>query len=67
MDGPALMGLPTLYLTNKPNVRLGAWVEAAPALTRPTQDDLKKALRVSLSLKRDPQGDRAWKTALRSL
>ncbi len=30
MDGPALMGLPTLYLTNKPNVRLGAWVGAVP-------------------------------------
>ena len=30
MDGPALMGLPTLYLTDKPNVRLGAWVGAVP-------------------------------------
>ncbi len=30
MDGPALMGLPTLYLTREPNVRLGKWVGAVP-------------------------------------
>ena len=30
MDGPALMGLQTLYLTDKPNVRLGAWVGVVP-------------------------------------
>jgi len=30
MDGPALMGLPTLYLTQNPNVRLGKWVGAVP-------------------------------------
>lgn len=30
MDGPALMGLPTMYLTQKPNVRLGKWVGAVP-------------------------------------
>jgi hypothetical protein len=30
MDGPALMGLPTMYLTEAPNVRLGAWVGAVP-------------------------------------
>jgi hypothetical protein len=30
MDGPALMGLPTLYLTDAPNVRLGRWVGAVP-------------------------------------
>jgi len=30
MDGPALMGLPTLYLTQDPNVRLGKWVGAVP-------------------------------------
>nr|WP_320115528.1 hypothetical protein [uncultured Desulfuromonas sp.] len=30
MDGPALMGLPTLYLTQTPNVRLGKWVGAVP-------------------------------------
>lgn len=28
MDGPALMGLPTLYLTQERNVRLGKWVGA---------------------------------------
>ena len=30
MDGPALMGLPTLYLTEAPNPRLGTWVGAVP-------------------------------------
>lgn len=30
MDGPALMGLPTMYLTQQPNVRLGRWVGAVP-------------------------------------
>ncbi|MEM7413613.1 MAG: hypothetical protein AAF430_25495 [Myxococcota bacterium] len=30
MDGPALVGLPTAYLTDEPNVRLGAWVGAVP-------------------------------------
>ncbi len=30
MDGPALMGWPTLYLTQERNVRLGKWVGAVP-------------------------------------
>ena len=30
MDGPALMGLATMYLTQEPNVRLGKWVGAVP-------------------------------------
>ena len=30
MDGPALMDLPTMYLTDAPNVRLGTWVGAVP-------------------------------------
>jgi hypothetical protein len=30
MDGPALMGLATMYLTDAPNVRLGTWVGAVP-------------------------------------
>lgn len=30
MDGPALMGLPTAYFTEQPNVRLGKWVGAVP-------------------------------------
>jgi hypothetical protein len=30
MDGPALMGLPTLYLTDAPNVRMREWVGAIP-------------------------------------
>jgi hypothetical protein len=30
MDGPALLGLRTMYLTAEPNVRLGRWVGAVP-------------------------------------
>jgi uncharacterized protein YfiM (DUF2279 family) len=30
MDGPALMGMPTMYLTDAPNVRMSAWVGAVP-------------------------------------
>lgn len=30
MDGPALMGLPTLYFTDMPNVRMREWVGAVP-------------------------------------
>lgn len=30
MDGPALMGLPTTYLTDEPNVRMRQWVGAIP-------------------------------------
>lgn len=30
MDGPALMGLPTIYLTEKENVRMQKWVGAVP-------------------------------------
>lgn len=30
MDGPALLGLPTAYLTASPNLRLGKWVGTVP-------------------------------------
>jgi hypothetical protein len=30
MDGPALLGLPTTYLTDAPNARMGMWVGAVP-------------------------------------
>jgi hypothetical protein len=30
MDGPALMGLATMYLTEAPNLRLGTWVGTVP-------------------------------------
>jgi hypothetical protein len=30
MDGPALMGLPTIYLTDAPNARMRRWVGAVP-------------------------------------
>lgn len=38
MDGPALMGLPTMYLTHAPNVRMGAWVGAVPGYCEIVRD-----------------------------
>lgn len=39
MDGPALMGLPTMYLTDAPNVRMGAWVGAVPGYREVVRGD----------------------------
>lgn len=39
MDGPALMGLPTAYFTEQPNVRLGKWVGAVPGYQEIVRDD----------------------------
>lgn len=39
MDGPALMGLPTMYLTDLPNVRLGTWVHAVPGYREVVRGD----------------------------
>jgi hypothetical protein len=39
MDGPALMGLPTMYLTQAPNVRLGEWVGAVPGYCEIVRSD----------------------------
>jgi hypothetical protein len=39
MDGPALMGLPTLYLTDAPNVRMRQWVGAVPGYREIIRDD----------------------------
>ena len=38
MDGPALMGLPTRYLTDAPNVRMRAWVGAVPGYEEIVRD-----------------------------
>jgi hypothetical protein len=38
MDGPALMGLRTMYLTDAPNVRLGRWVGAVPGYREIVRD-----------------------------
>jgi hypothetical protein len=38
MDGPALMGLATMYLTDAPNVRMGAWVGAVPGYQEIVRD-----------------------------
>ena len=39
MDGPALMGLPTMYLTDAPNVRLGTWVGTIPGYREVVRGD----------------------------
>ena len=39
MDGPALMGLPTMYLTGAPNVRLGTWVGTVPGYQEVVRGD----------------------------
>jgi hypothetical protein len=39
MDGPALMGLPTVYLTDQPNVRMGEWVGAVPGYRELVRED----------------------------
>ncbi len=39
MDGPALMGLGTLYLTESPNPRLGTWVGAVPGYEEVVRDE----------------------------
>ena len=39
MDGPALMDLPTIYLTDVPNVRLGQWVGTVPGYQEAVRDD----------------------------
>jgi hypothetical protein len=38
MDGPALMGLPTMYMTEAPNVRLGTWVGTVPGYQEIVRD-----------------------------
>ena len=38
MDGPALLGLPTMYLTDRPNPRMGLWVGAIPGYQEIVRD-----------------------------
>ena len=52
MDGPALMGLPTMYLTHAPNVRLGTWVGTVP--------DYEEVVRGDGYLDRVSEGLRRW-------
>jgi hypothetical protein len=51
MDGPALMGLPTLYLTHAPNARMRAWVGTVPGYQEIVRGD-GHLDRVSDSLRR---------------
>ncbi|HVZ72931.1 MAG TPA: hypothetical protein VHJ20_11195 [Polyangia bacterium] len=51
MDGPALMGLPTMYLTDAPNPRLGTWVGAIPGYEEIVRGDAHLE-RVSRTLRR---------------
>ena len=39
MDGPALMGLPTQYLTAESNVRMREWVGAVPGYEEVVRDE----------------------------
>ncbi len=39
MDGPALLGLPTMYLTDLSNVRMSAWVGAVPGYEEVVRGD----------------------------
>jgi hypothetical protein len=39
MDGPALLGLPTMYLTDAPNPRLGTWVGTVPGYQEVVRGD----------------------------
>jgi hypothetical protein len=39
MDGPALMGLPTIYLTGMSNVRMREWVGAVPGYREVVRED----------------------------
>ncbi len=61
MDGPALMGLPTLYLTDAPNVRLGAWVGAVPGYRELVRGGahLEQVSRTLRRWRGDVAGDRA--------
>ena len=52
MDGPALLGLPTLYLTALPNPRLGTWVGTVPGY--------QEIVRDQGYLERISHGLRAW-------
>lgn len=55
MDGPALMGLPTMYLTQEPNVRLGRWVGAVPGYQEIVRDEAYLA-RIGQTLRRWAEG-----------
>jgi len=61
MDGPALMGLPTVYLTDAPNVRLGAWVGAVPGYCEIVRGDshLEQVSRTLLRWAAEATNDRA--------
>ncbi len=51
MDGPALLGLPTMYLTDAPNLRLGTWVGTVPGYQEIVRTD-RYLERVSDELRR---------------
>lgn len=55
MDGPALMGLPTMYLTDAPNVRMREWVGTVPDYQEVVRGD-GYLERVSHTLKRWAEG-----------
>jgi hypothetical protein len=56
MDGPALLGLPTMYLTEQLNPRLGTWVGTVPGYVEIVRGDD--------TLERITQGLRRWKSSV---
>ena len=59
MDGPALLGLPTLYFTQEPNVRMREWVGAVPGYEEILREDgyLERVSRVLQSWAKAPKRD----------
>ena len=57
MDGPALMGLPTMYLTQEPNVRMSRWVGAVPGYEEVVRAD-RYLERISQTFSRWAAADR---------
>jgi hypothetical protein len=51
MDGPALMGLPTMYITDVTNVRMSQWVGSIPGYQEIVRDDSYLA-RIGAALRR---------------
>ena len=56
MDGPALMGLPTSYLTDAPNVRMREWVGIIPGYREVVRGE-GYLERVSETLRRWAEGE----------
>jgi len=56
MDGPALMGMPTAYLTDAPNPRMRAWVGAVPGYREIVRDGRSHLMDIAESFDVAKQG-----------